>query len=277
MPQLIDTHVHLNFSSFQEDLDQVAQNWRDAGVTQLVHSCVDPSEFDAIQAIADRFPEISFAVGLHPLDMDKWTPAVPAQILHLAQSDRRVVAIGEMGLDFYKAGHNGASPAEKRDQQRAAFTAQLLIAHQLGLPVIIHCRDAAEPMLAMLRDFWSQVGAVSGVMHCWTGTPEETEKFLELGFYVSFSGIVTFKSAKTVQASAQMVPDDRLLVETDCPFLSPVPKRKERRNQPANVRHVAEYVAQLRGVALDQLMVQTSHNAQRLFKLSPPTAVDCDL
>ena len=265
MQQLIDTHVHLNFESFQQDLDQVAQNWRDAGVTQLVHSCVEPSEFDAIRAIADRFPEIFFAVGLHPLDMDKWTPEVPEQILTLAESDSRVVAIGEMGLDFFKA--------RDRDQQIEAFSAQLKVAHQLDRPVIIHCRDAAAEMLAVLEVFWQHTGPVNGVMHCWTGTPEETQQFLDMGFYVSFSGIVTFNSAKTVQASAQMVPDDRLLVETDCPFLSPVPKRKERRNQPANVRYVAEHVAQLRGLSLETLMEITTANAQRLFKLPVPAPV----
>ena len=263
MQQLIDTHVHLNFESFQGDLDQVAQNWRDAGVTQLVHSCVEPSEFDAIRAIADRFPEISFAVGLHPLDMDKWTSDIPSRILTLAQSDSRVVAIGEMGLDFFKA--------DDRDQQVAAFVAQLEIAHQLELPIIVHCRDAAADMSAVLEAFWQRTGPGSGVMHCWTGTPEETQRFLDMGFYVSFSGIVTFNSAKVVQASAQTVPDDRLLVETDCPFLTPVPKRKERRNQPANVRYVAEYVAQLRGMSLETVMAKTTANAQRLFKLPVPT------
>ncbi|MEO1591126.1 MAG: TatD family hydrolase [Cyanobacteria bacterium J06632_22] len=264
MQQLIDTHVHLNFESFQADLDQVAQNWRTAGVTQLVHSCVEPNEFEAIRAIADRFPEISFAVGLHPLDMDKWTSETSERILALAKSDQRVVAIGEMGLDFFKS--------KDRDQQIEAFTAQLKVAHSLGLPVIIHCRDAAAEMADILSDFWHHTGPVNGVMHCWTGAPEETQQFLELGFYISFSGIVTFRSAKNVQASAQMVPDHRLLVETDCPFLSPVPKRKERRNQPAYVRYVAEYVAQLRGVPLETLMAQTTQNAQRLFKL--PTLSD---
>ncbi|MEL6136181.1 MAG: TatD family hydrolase [Cyanobacteria bacterium J06626_23] len=271
--QLIDTHVHLNFESFSSDLDEVARSWREAGVTQLVHSCVTPSEFEAIQAIADRFPEISFAVGLHPLDMDKWTPELPQQILQLAQSDSRVVAIGETGLDFFKACAGGASPTENRTAQLYAFEAQLRLAHQLQLPVIIHCRDAAAEMLCVLRQFWQQVGPVSGVMHCWTGTPAETEQFLELGFYISFSGIVTFKSATTVQASAQMVPGDRLLIETDCPFLSPVPKRKERRNQPAYVRYVADAVAQLRQTSLEALTMQTTDNARRLFKLPAPSLV----
>jgi TatD DNase family protein len=261
--QLIDTHVHLNFDSFQPDLDQVAQNWREAGVVRLIHSCVEPEEFAAIQSIADRFPEVSFAVGLHPLDVaDKWQPEVARHILTLAQSDARVVAIGEMGLDFFKA--------ENQQQQQEAFWAQLEIAHQLNLPVIIHCRDAADAMAHLVQQFWAERGAVPGVMHCWSGTPEETQRFLDLGFYISFSGIVTFKNATAVHESAKRVPSDRLLVETDCPFLSPVPKRGERRNQPAYVRFVAERVAHLRQVSLEELAAQTTENATRLFNLSPP-------
>lgn len=257
--QLVDTHVHINFGSFQPDLDEVASAWRQAGVAHLVHSCVEPSEFGAIQAIANRFDEISFAVGLHPLDMDKWTSELADQIRHLALSDARVVAIGETGLDFFKADDQAC--------QLEAFRAQLSVAYDLGLPVIIHCRDAAATMRDVLQEFWQEHGPVQGVMHCWTGTPEETQWFLDLGFYISFSGIVTFKSATQVQASAQMVGCDRILVETDCPFLSPVPKRKQKRNQPANVLHVAECVAGLREVSLETLAAQTTANARTLFNL----------
>ncbi|RMF65255.1 MAG: TatD family deoxyribonuclease [Cyanobacteria bacterium J069] len=261
---MIDTHVHLNFDSFQPDLLQVVQAWRDSGVVQLVHSCVEPSEFEAIQALADRLPELSFAVGLHPLDADRWTAVMAGEIRDLARSDRRVVAIGETGLDFYKA--------DNRLLQFEAFEAQLRVARELDLPVIIHCRDAAPEMAALLQRVWSAEGSVRGVMHCWSGTPEETEWFLNLGFYISFSGIVTFKNAAQVQASAQQVPGDRLLIETDCPFLAPVPKRGERRNQPAYVRYVAERVAALRGESLEAIANQTTQNARRLFRLSVPSS-----
>lgn len=261
--QLIDTHVHLNFKDFQPDLMEVAQNWRDAGIVRMVHSCVEPSEFATIQALADRFPELAFAIGLHPLDMEKWTTTTAEQIYTLAQSDSRVVAIGETGLDFFKA--------EDREQQKAAFTAQLAIAQQLNLPVIIHCRDAAAEMATLLRGFWAEHGPVRGVMHCWSGTPEETQWFLDLGFYISFSGIVTFKNAVQVQESAQLVPDDRLLIETDCPFLSPVPKRGERRNQPAYVRYVADKLAELRQVSVEAIAAQTVANACQLFNLEKPS------
>ncbi|MBF2035551.1 MAG: TatD family hydrolase [Leptolyngbyaceae cyanobacterium T60_A2020_046] len=258
---LIDTHVHLNFEAFASDLDDVAAAWRDAGVIHLVHSCVEPSEFGAIRAIADRYPEISFAVGLHPLDMDKWTLQTAADIQRLATSDDRVVAIGEMGLDYYKA--------DDKAIQAEAFEAQLDVAASLDLPVIIHCRDAAQDLANIVRRFQRDRGySVRGVMHCWSGTPEETQVFLDLGFYVSFSGIVTFKNAHAVKASARLVPCDRLLVETDCPFLTPEPRRKERRNQPANVAHVAAYLADLRGEPMSVLAQQTTENACRLFRLS---------
>jgi TatD DNase family protein len=261
--QLIDTHVHINFAAFQPDLDAVADRWRSAGVVRLIHSCVEPAEFAGIRAIADRFPEVSFAIGLHPLDVaDKWTSASLDEIRALAQSDQRVVAIGETGLDFFKA--------DNQIQQQEALWAQLEIAHELSLPVIIHCRDAAAAMLDLMRRFWQQVGPVKGVMHCWGGTPEETQWFLNLGFYISFSGTVTFKKALQIQASAQMVPSDRLLIETDCPFLAPVPKRGEKRNEPAYVQYVAAQVADLRQLPLAELAAQTTQNACQLFGLSLP-------
>ena len=257
--QLIDTHVHINFEVFNSELEAIRQRWQAAGVVHLVHSCVEPNEFSSIKAIADRFEEVSFAVGLHPLDANKWTSETAAQIEQLAGSDSKVVAIGEIGLDFYKA--------ENQVQQKLVFQEQLTIAKKLSKPVIIHCRDAATSMAKILYDFWENQGPVKGVMHCWGGTPEETKIFLDLGFYISFSGIVTFKNAVQVQESAKMVDEDRLLVETDCPFLAPVPKRGKR-NEPAYVKYVAEKVAELRGVTVESLAAQTSKNACTLFGLT---------
>ncbi|WP_052128474.1 TatD family hydrolase [Neosynechococcus sphagnicola] len=264
--QLIDTHVHINFDVFQSDLAVVRSRWQAAGVVHLVHSCVEPWEFPGIQAIANVYPELSFAVGLHPLDAEKWQPETATEILNFAQSDSRVVAIGETGLDFYKS--------EAQQQQYQAFEAQLRVAQQLDLPVIVHCRDAAAPMADFLHKFTNRYGlpSLQGVMHCWGGTPEETQWFLDLGFYISFSGTVTFKKALQIQASAQVVPSDRLLIETDCPFLAPVPKRGEPRNEPAYVRYVAEQLSRLRGVPLTVIAQQTTQNACQLFglKLSEP-------
>ncbi|WP_066384580.1 MULTISPECIES: TatD family hydrolase [unclassified Anabaena] len=259
--QLIDTHVHLNFAAFQADLTAVRSRWQEAGVVRLVHSCVEPSEFASIQALAHKFPEISFAVGLHPLDAEKWQSHTGEEILSLARSDSQVVAIGEMGLDFYKA--------DNHEQQHQVFEAQLAIASELNLPVIIHCRDAAVAVRDILQKWQERTNhQLRGVMHCWGGTPEETQWFMDLGFYISFSGTVTFKNAKTIQASAQIVSSDRLLIETDCPFLAPVPKRGEKRNEPAYVRHVAEQIAKLRGETLEAISTQTTQNACKLFGLA---------
>ena len=262
--QLIDTHVHLNFDVFRADLEDVSCRWREAGVIRLIHSCVEPSEFEEIQGLAARFPEVYFAVGLHPLDAHKWTAEFEDMILYRVNSDPKAIALGEMGLDFYKA--------NDREQQKAVFMAQLRLAEQLNLPVIIHCRDAAKPMADLLQDFWENHQPLSGVMHCWSGTPEETQWFLDLGLYISFSGIVTFKNANQIQAAARMVPRDRILIETDCPFLAPVPRRGKR-NEPAYVSYVAEKIAQLRGIDLADLAAQTTENACKLFglSLSPPS------
>ena len=254
--QLVDTHVHINFDVFQGNLSSLRQRWQEAGVVHLVHSCVDPSEFQGIQSIADRFPELSFAIGLHPLDVDKWQDTTAEEMLELASFDRRVVAIGETGLDFYKA--------DNQEKQIFVLREQLKIAQKLDLPVIIHCRDAAHRLKEVLTDFYQEYGAVKGVMHCWGGNIEETSWFLDLGFYISYSGIVTFKNAKQVQAAAKTVPSDRLLVETDCPFLAPVPKRGKT-NEPSYVLYVAEQIARLRETSLETIAEQTTANACRLF------------
>ncbi len=256
--QLVDTHVHINFDVFQGNLSSLRQRWQDAGVVHLVHSCVEPKEFQGIQSLADRIPELSFAIGLHPLDVDQWHPDSPRQIKELAESDSRVVAIGETGLDFYKA--------DNQEKQIVALVEQLKIAKKLDLPIIIHCRDAAVKLKEVLTDFWSTEGSVKGVMHCWGGNKEETEWFLDLGFYISYSGIVTFKNAKQVKEAAKIVPIERLLIETDCPFLAPVPHRG-RTNEPSYVRHVAEQIATLRETDLDTIAQQTTANACRLFNI----------
>ncbi|WP_267384528.1 TatD family hydrolase [Cyanobacterium sp. uoEpiScrs1] len=258
--QLIDTHVHINFEVFKQDLDLLQSRWQKAGVVHLIHSCVEPNEFKGIQSLADRFrDELSLSIGLHPLDAHKWTVTTGEEILATARSDPRVVAIGEIGLDFYKANN--------QDWQKQVLEAQLAIAHQLDKPVIIHCRNAAADLREILESFSSNQGPLQGVIHCWSGTPEETKWFLDLGFYISFSGIVTFKNAVQLQESVLVVPSNRLLVETDCPFLAPVPKRGKR-NEPSYVRYVAEFLAQWRRVSLESLAQRTTQNACQLFQLS---------
>jgi TatD DNase family protein len=213
--QLVDTHVHINFDSFADDLDEVAAAWRQAGVTRLVHSCVEPGEFPAMQAIADRFQRCIWLLGcIHWI----WTNGNLLWPSIFITGSVRQSSCGHRRnwLDFFKA--------DDADLQRQAFWAQLTRSPtNLTLPVIVHCRDAAPAAAELIQPVPTIGWTVTGVMHCWAGTPEETQWFLDLGFYISFSGIVTFKNAKQVKASAQIVPFDRLLIETDCPFLSPEP------------------------------------------------------
>ena len=257
-PTLIDSHCHIVFRTFEEDLDAVASRWREAGVGALLHACVEPSEIPAIRALADRFPEMRYSVGVHPLDTKHWCDDTIAVLRRAALEDDRVVAIGELGLDLFRD--------KNLDEQLSVLRPQLDLAVELDLPVIIHCRDAAEPMLLELRTRQSEGRCPSGVMHCWGGTPEEMHQFLELGFYISFSGTVTFPKAVPTHDCARQVPDDRFLVETDCPFLAPVPRRGKR-NEPAFVASVAARVADLRGAELSAVAESSTANARRLFRL----------
>jgi len=253
---LIDSHCHIVFRNFDDDLEQVAQRWRDAGVGRLLHACVEPSEIPAIRALADRFPELRYSVGVHPLDPEHWQTDTPQVLRAAAQDDPRVVAIGELGLDLFRD--------KNLDQQLLMLRPQLDLAVELDLPVIIHCRDAAEPMLAELRERAARDACPRGVMHCWSGSPEEMAGFLDLGLYISFSGNVTYPKAEATQACARLVPAERYLVETDCPFLAPVPRRGKR-NEPAYVAAVAERVAELRQQSLTEVARQSTANACALF------------
>ena len=256
--RLIDSHCHIVFRNFEDDIEDVAARWREAGVGALLHACVEPAEIPAIRSLADRFPEMRYSVGVHPLDTEHWCPDTVDVLRQAALDDPRVVAIGELGLDLFRD--------KNLEEQLAVLRPQLDLAVELNLPVIVHCRDAAEPMLDELRTRRSEGRCPAGVMHCWGGTPKEMHAFLDLGFYISFSGTVTFPKALATHACAEQVPEDRFLVETDCPFLAPVPRRGKR-NEPAFVASVASRVADLRGVDVDRVAAVTTSNARRLFKL----------
>lgn len=255
---LVDSHCHIVFRNFDADLEAVAQRWRQAGVRALVHACVEPAEIPAIRALADRFAELRYAVGVHPLDTQHWQADTAAVLRKAAQADPRVVAIGELGLDLYRE--------TNLDRQLEVLEPQLDLAVELDLPVIVHCRDAAAAMLDLLAQRARRGGVPRGVMHCWGGTPEEMEGFLAHGFLISFSGTVTFPKAEPIHACARAVPADRYMVETDCPFLAPVPRRGKR-NEPAYVAAVAVRVAELRGETLEQVALTSTTNASELFRL----------
>ncbi len=258
VPALIDSHCHIVFSNFEEDLDDVVMRWRKAGITTLIHACVEPSEISSIKALADKFPELRYSVGVHPLDTKHWNDGTINILRNAAKADSRVVAIGELGLDLFRDSN--------LEEQLSILKPQLALALEMDLPVIIHCRDAAKPMLELLSNLKNLSRCPKGVMHCWGGSPAEMKKFLELGFYISFSGIVTFSKAEQAWACVKEVPTERFLIETDCPFLAPAPWRGKR-NEPSFVTEVAQKLAELRGETYEAIANYSTANAKRLFNL----------
>ena len=256
---LIDSHCHLIFENFEKDIDAVATRWRSKGVKKLLHACVDLSEIPRIKTIANKFPEIYYSVGLHPLDSQKWDSESQSTIEKAIAEDNRIVAIGELGLDLFKNNN--------LDIQMAALIPQFELAVRFDLPVIIHCRDASKEMINLCKYMSKKNICPKGVLHCWGGSPEEMQEFLELGFYVSFSGIVTFPKAEKTHNCAKLVPSDRYLIETDSPFLAPVPFRGKR-NEPAFVESVAKQIAVLRSTELETIAKESSKNAEDLFKFA---------
>ena len=255
--ELIDSHCHLIFENFEKDLEEVVLRLRSKGIKKLVHACCELSEIPRLKKISHKYNEIFYSVGLHPLEANKWELSSKSLLRSAAQEDKRVVAIGELGLDFFKS--------ENKTQQIDALIPQMELAYELDLPVIIHCREAADEMIKICNDLSKKGKCPGGVLHCWTGTPNEMKQFLDLGFYISFSGIVTFPKAHEIHECAKLVPYDRYLIETDSPFLAPVPHRGKR-NEPAFVENVANFIADLRSSELITIAKESSKNAKDLFK-----------
>ncbi|MBW3042661.1 TatD family hydrolase [Prochlorococcus marinus] len=255
---IIDSHCHIVFSNFDEDREKVAERWRSQGVKALLHACVEPSEIPAIKSLADQFHEMRYSVGVHPLDVHHWRPETLNVLKNAALDDKRVVAIGELGLDLFKA--------ENLSEQLSILMPQLKLAYELNLPVIVHCRDAAKEMQEVFSKLTEENCCPRGVMHCWSGNLREMRDFLDLGFYISFSGNVTFKKAIDIHECAREVPSTRFLVETDSPFLSPVPHRGKR-NEPSFVRHVVEKISELKGESFYEIAEKSTQNARKLFGL----------
>ncbi len=252
---LIDSHCHLNYKGLIEDQDAVLARARSAGVTGILNISTRECEWDAIIATAGKGPDIWASVGIHPHEADGHAHIDTAKLV-AAAAHPKVVAIGETGLDYYY-------DHSDRTQQRASFRAHIEAARLTGLPLIVHTRDAEEDTAAILREEMANA-PFTGVIHCFTASAAFAEIALELGFYISLSGIVTFKNAKDLQAIAQTIPEDRLLVETDAPFLAPVPHRGKT-GEPAFVADTARKVAELRGVDVSILGAQTSANFFNLF------------
>jgi TatD DNase family protein len=253
--RLIDSHCHLNYEGLAERQDEVLANARGCGVSGFLNISTRQREWNEIVAVAEREPDVWASVGVHPHEADAH-PDLGATALAGAADHPRVIAIGECGLDYYY-------DKSDRQAQRERFEAHVEAACQTGLPLVVHTRDAeedtAEILTAAVRE-----GGVTGVLHCFTGSAELARKGLDLGFYVSLSGIVTFKNAANLQETAKWLPSDQMLVETDAPFLAPVPHRGQK-CEPAFVADTARFVAQLRGEDVEQLAAATTDNFFRLF------------
>ncbi len=260
---LIDSHVHLDTPAFDADRDEVIARARAAGVTlflEIAGSDVAKGSLATGIALAEQHDFIYAAVGLHPHEASIYDDALEQQFLQLA-AHPKVIGWGEIGLDYYY----DHSP---RDVQQRVFRRQLELALQLKMPVIIHTRDAEADTIQILRETWVARGGneISGIIHCFTGTQKLADAALAMGFLLSFSGVVTFKNANELRAVAESVPLDQLLVETDCPYLAPVPYRGKR-NEPAYVKETATFLAALRNISFAEMAQVTSENFKRLFHL----------
>jgi len=254
--RLIDSHCHLNYEGLVERQDEVLDNARERGVIGFLNISTRKREWGDVIAVADRNSDVWASVGVHPHEADSH-PDLGAKALSDAASHPRVIAIGECGLDYYY-------DKSDRHAQRDRFEAHIEAARQTGLPLVVHTRDAEEDTAAILTAAVRE-GGVTGVLHCFTGSADLARKGLDLGFFVSLSGIVTFKNAADLQETAKWLPADQMLVETDAPFLAPVPHRGQK-CEPAFVADTAAFVAALRGEEPEQLAETTTANFFKLFK-----------
>ena len=252
---LVDSHCHLDYLERDGDLDETVARARRAGVGAMITICTKLSEFEQVRAIAERYDDVTCSVGVHPHEAENEGQKDARRLVALAEH-AKVVGIGETGLDYY---YDHAPRARQRD----SFRAHLRAARDSGLPVIVHSRDADDDTVALLREAREE-GPFTGVIHCFTAGPGLAQAALELGLYISVAGIVTFKKADDLRRTLEQVPLERLLVETDSPYLAPVPKRGKR-NEPAYVVHTAAALAELKGVSSEELIRVTGDNFFRLF------------
>lgn len=257
---LVDSHCHLDFDDFGEDIDDVVARAHANGVATMVTICTHLSKFEGVREVAERFDNIWCSVGVHPHEAGGEGQEAADKLVELA-AHPKVVGIGETGLDYYYE----RSP---REAQRQNFRAHIAAARETGLPLIVHSRDADTEMADILHEEYA-AGPFTGVMHCFSSGPALAAAALEIGFYISFSGILTFKKADELRAIAETVPHDRLLVETDAPFLAPIPNRGKR-NEPSFVVHTAAQLASQIGMESTDLAALTTDNFFRLFSRAQP-------
>lgn len=254
-PLLVDSHCHLNFKDFQEDIEQVIGRARAAGVRVMQTICTDMEEFPQVLAIAEAHEGIFCSVGVHPNDSAAAPPVQPQELI-AASAHPKVIGLGETGLDYYYEHSDRAA-------QVASFRAHIQAGRETGLPLIIHSRNADEDTVGILTEEYQQ-GGVRGVIHCFSSTRYLAEKSLDIGFYISISGIATFKNAVEIREIIKDIPLDRLLIETDAPYLAPVPHRGKR-NEPSFVQHINKLIADIKAISEEEAASATTENFFRLF------------
>jgi len=254
---MVDSHCHLDGKVFDSDRDEVIQRAIDAGVERMlaIGTGEGPPDLEAATRLADRYPVFLATAGVHPHEAAKYEDATSARLRELLRHPK-VVALGEIGLDY----HYNFSP---RDAQKRVFIEQMTIAQEARVPIVIHTREAWDDTFALLEEYWKPTG-LGGIMHCFTGSPVEVERTLSLGFHLAFGGVVTYPKAVEVHESARIAPLDKILLETDAPYLAPIPKRGKR-NEPSYVVRTAERIAELRSTTLEEIARATTANFERLF------------
>jgi TatD DNase family protein len=258
----IDSHCHIDGEAFDADRDEIVRRAKDAGVKAMLNvGTGNPhsGEFEKAVRVAEQYENVFASVGVHPHDARLFDDKAENHLIDLAKSSEKVIAWGEIGLDFYY----DHSP---RDVQAEVFRRQIRTARELDLPIIIHSRDANDETVGILREECSDENFRGGIMHCFGGTPEMAENLMEIGFLISFAGNVTFKKAENLREAARVVPLEKLLIETDCPFLTPIPFRGKR-NEPAFVVHTAKFLADFYEIPIEKLANQTTRNFFDFFKL----------
>lgn len=258
---MIDSHCHLYFPEFDQDRNEVIKRARETGVSFLVQVGASLEDSRKAVELANQYDDMVASVGMHPhciknADVD----ADVAKLKKLALENKKVKAIGECGLDFGKTGEIGD---EEKKAQIALFEAQIALAQELNLPLIIHCRNAHRETAQMIQDARSKINNI--IIHCFTGNWDDAKRYLDFGCFISFSGIVTFKKAEAIQEAAAKIPLDRLLVETDAPYLAPEPNRGKR-NEPAFIKNIIQSIADLRGASFDDIEKATDQNAGKIFE-----------
>ncbi len=252
---LVDSHAHLQWQSFDRDLETVLTRAREAHVKYIVNIGYDLEGSEKAVELAQKHEGVYATVGIHPHNADKFSEKVLDTLKELSENSK-VVAIGEIGLDYYRN-------LSSRTAQQKAFETQLILAQEFKLPVVIHDRDAHAEVLRALSKF---KGKISGVMHCFSGSPEMAEQYIRMDYYISFAGPVTFPNAYKLHETAKIIALDRILIETDCPWLAPQAMRGKR-NEPAFLSFTAEKMATLRGISKNEFAEATTRNAKRIFNL----------